>query len=122
AEAPLPPVEVPEVTPPAVTPPVVERAPSFYVGLAAVSELNDRVPARFVVGTDRLLGPIGFRATVDYGRQSPIDQGTLAFAGHLTYRFDLDRIGAYVGAGAGYQLDLMNWGQANDGLFAGGLL
>ncbi|MEX2534862.1 MAG: S-layer homology domain-containing protein [Trueperaceae bacterium] len=96
---------------------------NFYLGVGALSELNDRVPARFVFGIDHLLGPFGLRGTIDYGRQSPIDQGTLAAAGHLTYRIGMgQRLGTYLGAGGGYQINLMNAPQANDGPFVGGLL
>lgn len=97
------------------------RSP-FYLGVAAVSELNDRFPARLIVGYDDLIGPIGVRATFDYGRQSPIDAAAITAAGHLTYRMDLGRLGAYVGAGGGYQVDLADSGQAAEGAFAGGLL
>lgn len=96
------------------------RSP-FYLGVAAVSELNDRVPVRLIVGYDDLLGPIGLRATFDYGRQSPIDAGAITAAGHLTYRLDLGRLGAYLGAGGGYQFDASDSGQAAEGAFAGGL-
>ena len=116
-EAPVVEVEEPEPIRPA------GRLQGFYLGVAAVSELNDRVPARFVMGFNRLIGPIGLRASADYGRQSPIDQGTLAFAGHLTYRIQMGaRLSSYLGAGGGYQLDLMEWQQANDGPFASALL
>lgn len=96
----------------------------FYLGLGALSELNDRVPARFIVGMDRVIGAFGVRATIDYGRQSPIDQGTLATAGHLTFRLGGagSRLGTYLGAGAGYQMNLMSAPEANEGLFVGGLL
>lgn len=123
-----------EVAPRPEVPPVVEveepepirpagQVEGFHLGVAAVSELNDRVPARFIMGYSRLIGPIGIRASVDYGRQSPIDQGTLAFAGHLTYRIGMGpRLSSYLGAGGGYQLNLMDWYQANDGPFASALL
>lgn len=96
------------------------RSP-FYVGLAGVSELNDRIPVRLVVGYDDLIGPFGLRGTFDYGRQSPIDAAALTAAGHLTYRLDMGRLSGYVGAGAGYQVDMMDSGQAAEGMFAGGL-
>jgi hypothetical protein len=95
----------------------------FYLGVGALSELNDRVPVRFIVGMDDLIGPFGVRATVDYGRQSPIDQGTLATAGHLTFSIGSgQRLSPYIGAGAGYQMNLMSAPQANEGLFVSGLL
>jgi hypothetical protein len=46
----------------------------------------------------------------------------LAVAGHVTYRFNVNPISAYVGVGGGYQFNLSDWAQANDGFFAGGLL
>ena len=118
--------EAEQVAPPAAEDrePAAERRETrspFYVGVAAVSELNDRVPVRLIVGYDDLLGPIGLRATFDYGRQSPIDAGAITAAGHLTYRMDLGRLGAYVGAGGGYQFDVADSGQAAEGAFAGGL-
>ena len=96
------------------------RSP-FSVRLGALSELNDRFPVRLAIGYDGILGPIGLRVMADYGRQSPITQGTIAAAGHLTYTLDFGRLAAYIGAGAGYQLDIMNSG-SNEGLFAGGIL
>jgi hypothetical protein len=122
-EVALPPVQPGAVTPAEVRPVVVSPAGKMYVGLAGFSELNDRAGIRATFGMDDLFGPVGLRLGVDYGRQSPIfDQTVLAFAGHVTYRFNVDPISAYVGAGGGYQLNVSNWGQANDGFFAGGLL
>ena len=128
AEAPF----VPEVEEPVIEEPVIEEPEPlrpvaepgrFYVGLGAVSELNDRVPARFIVGMDDVFWGFGVRATVDYGRMSPIDAGPIAFAGHLTYDLDFgDRFSAYVGAGGGYQMDIMDVPEATDSAFAGGLL
>lgn len=93
----------------------------FYVGLGALSELNDRVPARFVLGTDDAIGPFGIRLGADYGRQSAITEGTLAFTGHLTYDLELASTRAYVGAGGGWQMNWMDAVEANDGAFVGGL-
>jgi hypothetical protein len=98
-----------------------DRSP-FYVRLGAINELNMRFPVRLAVGYDNLLGPVGLRVTADYGRQSPITEGSLAVAGHVTYQLEFGRLAAYLGAGAGYQLNLMNSVDANEGLFAGGLV
>ena len=108
---------------PDLEPVVVEDGRSdFYVGIAGFSELNDRFGVRANVGIDELFLGFGVRATVDYGRQSPIENGTVAAAGHLTYRLGGDRFAAYIGAGAGYQFDLADWAQANEGLFVSGLI
>ncbi len=126
-------VVTPEVELPPVTeeegdtlPPIVTPAPAinqFYVGLAAFNELNDRVGIRAVFGMDNLWEGLGFRVSADYGRQSPaLEAQVLSIAAHAVYRFHFEPVSAYVGAGAGYQLNLSNWGQAHDGLFAGGLL
>ncbi len=101
----------------------------FYVGIAALSEVlahdnvtqNPRFPARFVVGYDKIFGNFGARLSVDYGRQSAITDGTITGAGHLVYRLGGQSLNAYLGAGAGYQYNLANWAQANEGVFAGGL-
>lgn len=115
-------IEEPVVEPAPLRPPGA-RAGRFYLGLGALSELNDRVPARFIVGLNNVIGPLGLRGTVDYGRQSPIDQGTLATVGHLTFGIGSgQRVSPYLGLGAGYQMNLMSWPQANDGLFISGLL
>lgn len=100
-----------------------ERRP-VYLGLAAVSEWNGRVPVRLVLGYDELLGPLGVRATIDYGRQSPSDARAVTLAAHLTYphRLGAGRVHGYAGAGAGVQLDVSGGGQAAEGAFAGGLL
>ena len=128
APAPAQPVVVEQ---PAAPAPIVVEAPQpigtpyvrspFSVRLGAMSELSDRFPVRLAIGYDGILGPIGLRVTGDYGRQSPITAGTVAVSGQLTYTLDLGRLAAYIGAGAGYQLDIMNSG-ANEGLFAGGIL
>src|SRR5690625_3288846 len=121
-EVSLPPVDEEEDLTPAV---VVPAAPvnNFYVGVAGFNELNDRFGVRAVVGADDLFAGFGVRLTADWGRQAPaFEQQVLALAGHLTYRFHFDPMSAYVGAGAGYQLNMSNWAQAHDGLFAGGLV
>ncbi len=98
--------------------------PPFYLGFAAVSESNDRVPLRLIAGYDDLLGPIGLRATIDYGRQSPNDARAVTVAAHLTYRFPLGdgRVRGYLGAGGGVQVDAGGSGQAAEGAFGGGLV
>src|SRR5690625_3702163 len=120
-EVDLPPVEEEGITPAVVTP--AAPATEFYVGLAGFSELNDRVGVRAVLGADYLWHGLGARITADWARQAPVVDGqVLALAGHVTYRFGFDQFSAYVGAGGGYQLNLNDWSQAHEGLFAGGLL
>ncbi|MDZ7704677.1 MAG: S-layer homology domain-containing protein [Trueperaceae bacterium] len=125
-------VEVDPVDPVEVVPaPVVveDEFDRFYVGIAALSEViahgnatnGPRFPARFVVGYDQIFGNFGARLTVDYGRQSPITDGTLSGAGHLVYRLGGQSLNAYLGAGAGYQSDILGFG-AVDSIFAGGLV
>lgn len=114
-----PEVEEPEPPEPVPREPEVRRN---YLRLGGVSELNDRFPVRFVAGFDEVLGPIGFRATVDYGRQSPITHGTIAGAAHATYRIGDQPYNAYVGLGAGFQADALGDSQGSSGLFAGGLV
>lgn len=113
----------PEVLPDvAVEVPDEERDP-FYVGLAGVSELNDRFPVRLVVGYDDLLGPIGIRGTFDYGRQSPIDAASLAIAGHATMNLlETNRMSVYFGAGGGYQLAMSDDYPIAEGAFVSGLV
>ena len=123
------PVEPVEVPVPVVEPVVPVRGP-FYVGLAGFGEIDTftalqdlRFGARLKVGFDNILWGIGARATIDYGRQSPIEAGSLTGAAHLIYRLNLGgNLNAYVGAGGGYTFNLANWGQVNEGPFAGGLL
>jgi len=120
-EVDLPPVEEEDFEPAVVVP----AAPvnNFYVGLAGFYDLTDRAGIRAVLGADDLFAGFGVRATVDWGRQAPaFEQQVLAIAGHVTYRFHFEPLSAYVGAGAGYQLNMSNWSQAHDGLFAGGLV
>jgi hypothetical protein len=93
-----------------------------YLGFAAVSELNGRVPVRLVLGHEELLGPLGLRATIDYGRQGPIDAGAVTLAAHVTYHLGVGRVRGYLGAGGGYQFDAFGGGQAAEGPFAGALL
>ena len=134
--------EAGEVAPPVVDEPEAPDAPDadmdapevmmdddgpgpFSVRLGGMWELNDRVWGRLAIGYDDLIGPVGLRVTGDYGRQSPIDSGTVAVSGHLTYTLNFGNLGAYIGAGAGYQLNDVIGDPApesNEGLFAGGLL
>lgn len=98
---------------------------NFYVSLAALSELNDRVPLRLGVGYDHLFGNFGVRATLDYGRQSPINDATIAPAGYLTFTLGGAKLSGYIGAGLGYQLTMGSANQraqADHGLFFGGVL
>ncbi len=104
----------------------------LYFGLGALAELSPagRFPIRFNVGMDNLLYKnLGARLSIDYARQVPLaEASTLAFSGHVTYRaLNLGRLSGYVGASLGYQFILEDFCQglncqANDGLFAGGLL
>ena len=98
----------------------------FSVRSGGMWELSDRVWGRLAVGYDDLVGSFGLRVTGDYGRQSPITGGTVALSGHLTYSFSFDTLGAYVGAGAGYQFAMggedVAAPEANSGWFVGGLL
>ena len=119
-----------EVLPPAPTPApgvldevVVDRGRNpFYIGLGAFNELNDRIGVRLNVGVDRAIAGFGLRATADYGRQSTISDGTITGIGYLTYTLGSGGLRGYVGAGAGYSYNLSNAIQANDGLFAAGIL
>jgi hypothetical protein len=116
--------EVPDIEEPVVVAPPFQRG-NFSVRLGGLAEFNfERFPVRLAVGIDDLIGPIGARITVDYGRQSPIDAGTLAFAAHVTYTLDFGRLAAYVGVGGGYQLDglIADAPQTDSGPFAGGIL
>ena len=124
------PVEPVEVPVPVAEPVVPVRGP-LYVGLAGFGEIDTftalsdlRFGARLKVGFDDILWGIGARATIDYGRQSPmLEAGSLSGAAHLTYGLELGGgLNAYVGAGGGYTFNLANWPQVNQGPFAGGLL
>lgn len=125
------PVEPVPVPVPVVEPPVVPVRGPFYVGLAGFGEIDTftaledlRFGARLKVGHDNILWGIGARATIDYGRQSPmIEAGSLTGAAHLTYGLDLGgNLRAFVGAGGGFTHNLADWGQVMQGPFAGGLL
>ncbi len=104
----------------------------LYFGLGGLAELSPvgRFPLHFNVGKDNLLYKnLGARLSLDYGRQVPLTEaGTVALAGHLIYNpLSSGKFSGYVGAGLGYQLILENHCQgincqANEGLFASGLL
>ena len=100
-----------------------ERDP-FYVGIAGVSELTDRFPVRLVVGYDDLLGPVGLRGTVDYGRMTPIDAASLAVAAHATMDLDFGALNGYFGLGGGYQMAMTDTEEypVAEGAFVGGLV
>ncbi len=120
-EAPM--VEEPEALPePEPIRAARAQAGDFSVRLGAMSELSDRFYGRFAVGYDDILGPIGFRVGVDYGRQSTIDAGSLAIAAHVTAGFGNAPLRAYVGAGGGYQMNISSAADANEGIFVGGLV
>lgn len=95
----------------------------FYIGVGAAYDFIDRTPIRFQLGQDNLVGNFGARLSVDYGRQSPLSQGTLAIAGHVIYTLDITRrLSGYAGAGVGYQFNLADFCEASDGVFVGALL
>lgn len=141
-------VEVVEVVPPVieieeeVEVAVVEdvrRARNFYVGVAAIAEIPDvsytfldsepasdttnfRAFPRLIVGYDNLLiRGLGVRATVDYGRQTFIEEPTLAIAGHVLYRLGSEGFNAYLGVGGGYQLNIGTPPSVVESPFVGGL-
>lgn len=118
----LEPVEPVEPVETAAGPTLRSERGDFYIGAGAAYDLIDRIPIRFQVGQDNLFGNLGARLTVDYGRQSPLSQGTLAVAGHIIYTLEAGRISGYLGAGAGYQFNLADFCEASDGVFVGALL
>jgi hypothetical protein len=118
-EVPAPPEGEGEMTP--ATPPEVVPTGTrgnFSVRLGALAEFEEDlgIGVRFAVGLDNLLGPIGVRVGADYGRRGAL--------------FNSGAFGAYVGAGAGYELNIGGFDgsdagtDADDdaGLFAGALL
>lgn len=135
-------VEVPQA--PAETPTETPAAPAevitpttrgnFSVRLGALAEFDGDIGigARFAVGLDNLLGPIGVRVGADYGRRGALfSTASVAVDGRVTYNLiNSGAFGAYVGAGAGYELNIGGFdgtdaGTAADpdaGLFAGALL
>jgi hypothetical protein len=107
----------------------------FYVHAGALAEFDGDLGfgLRAALGMDDLIWGIGFRAGVDYGRHGVgfFDQSSLAIDGRLTYGIDLGALNAYIGAGAGYELNLGGIDRDPDageedtsdyGLFAGALV
>jgi S-layer homology domain/Collagen triple helix repeat (20 copies) len=135
-EEPAPPVEGGEEMKPAEPPVMVDTGTrgNFSVRLGALAEFDGDlgIGARFAVGLDNLLGPIGVRVGADYGRRGSLfSTASVAIDGRVTYNFlNSGAFGAYVGAGAGYELNIggadLNGtaaGNGNDpGLFAGALV
>jgi hypothetical protein len=107
---------------------------NFSVRLGALAEFDGEIGigARFAVGLDNLLGPIGVRVGADYGRRGALfDTASVAIDGRVTYNLlNSGAFGAYVGAGAGYELNIGGFdgsdadttADADAGLFAGALL
>jgi hypothetical protein len=107
---------------------------NFSVRLGALGEFEGDlgIGARFAVGLDNLLGPIGVRVGADYGRRgSFLGDASVAIDGRVTYNLlNSGAFGAYVGAGAGYELNIGGFDgddadtTADDdaGLFAGALV
>lgn len=105
---------------------------NLYFGLAGIAEISPlgRFPLRFTIGMDNLFAQnLGARLNIDYARQVPLTEATtLALSGHVIYDLlNLQGFSGYFGVGLGYQLVLNNYCQksicqANEGLFAGGLL
>ncbi len=99
----------------------------FYLGLGALYEINAvddlRFRPRIKIGVDDIVSGFGIRAAADHGRQSLIDSGSMALAGHLTYTLGSSAVSAYLGVGGGYQFaDLIFDSGATEGPFAGALL
>ncbi len=95
------------------------------------------IGARFAVGLDNLLGPIGVRVGADYGRLfgitgadlGGVNVNSIAIDARATYNFlNSGAFGAYAGVGGGYELALASAGGTavsdfDSGLFyAGGLV
>jgi hypothetical protein len=106
---------------------------NFSVRLGALGEFDGElgIGVRFAVGLDNLLGPIGVRVGADYGRRgSLLGDASVAIDGRVTYNFlNSGALGAYVGAGAGYELNIGGFSStgaatadADGGLFAGALV
>lgn len=95
----------------------------FYVGLAGLSDTFESPIIRTVAGYDGLLIPnVGVRAFLDYGRQSYLDEGTVAVGGHLLYRVGNEGFNGYLGAGGGYQFNPYDCNYAYEGAFVGALV
>lgn len=128
-----PTTEEPEVdlTEPVAAPDMVavtsERG-KFYFGLAGAYEINAvdnlRFRPRVKLGVDDIVAGFGLRLAADYGRQSLIEEGSLAPSAHLTYSFGVPAVGAYLGVGGGYQLSETPLGNSGavESPFAGALL
>jgi hypothetical protein len=127
------PVDTVEPAPTAEVVPTGTRG-NFSVRLGALAEFDGDlgIGARFAVGLDNLLGPIGVRVGADYGRRgSFLGDASVAIDGRVTYNLlNSGAFGAYVGAGAGYELNIGGFdgddadttADADAGLFAGALL
>jgi hypothetical protein len=105
---------------------------NFSVRLGALGVIDDPfgIGIRFAVGLDNLLGPIGVRVGADYARRGEIfGDASVSIDGRVTYNFlNSGALGAYVGAGAGYELNIggietvAGTKDADGGLFAGALV
>jgi hypothetical protein len=106
---------------------------NFSVRLGALGEFDGAIGigARFAVGLDNLLGPVGVRVGADYGRRGALlGDASVAIDGRVTYNLlNSGAFGAYVAAGAGYELNIGGFdggapaGADDDGgLFAGALV
>ena len=80
---------------------------NMYAGIGGYYDLAslERFGVRAMAGVENLyICNLGARVTVDYGRQSKFDAGTIAVAGHITYGIDItDALSVYAGIGGGYQ-------------------
>jgi hypothetical protein len=121
-----PPIEEVEVPP---EPPEPTEARPFFIsvtGIGDIGSFTDDTELRFFprlgLGFEDPSSGFGVRVTGDYGRQSPLTDGTVAAAGHFTFALSRSTLSAYLGAGGGYQFNLFDWPLANEGAFAGGVL
>ncbi len=100
----------------------------MYAGVGGYYDLASlqRFGVRAIAGVENLyICNLGARLTVDYGRHSKFESGTIAAAGHLTYGINItEALGVYAGVGAGYQDKGMSTADnaATTGLFVGGLV
>jgi len=78
-----------------------------YAGMGGYFDLSSlqRFGVRAIAGVENIyICDMGARLTVDYGRQSKFEAGTISIAGHITYGLDItDAIDIYAGLGLGYQ-------------------
>ena len=96
---------------------------NLYIDLALASEIDtQRFFPRFSVGMDNLLGPVGMRLSVDYGRMTSFPTPVLSPTAYATYKLDVGPVDVYTGLGAGYQYVVDNSFQAWNSIYAGGLL